>query len=452
MSEPEAQQESQAHRAENRNLWTTRAGNAPLWTACGTPRFRSTPDSGKSYFPHILLRRRPSVEISCQRRRQTLLTLVASGPASVTVTGWKTHLIDDQGGCGLSWRSTVPADSCWSGFVLRMTTSPLAADVSGCRDIRWLDLAAGCQGLPEQIAALCRTSTSAYWARAAPVPWPRPAGKFFGIRRVPPCGAQRTARGAGCCDTRAVVAAASLPVRGGSRGPGRRIAADLGRAHGTHRPCPLTCVETWRSRGEAVGERCGPSGARGGRPRGGGPLGVEPLGGGPRGGGQGPDAQRRPCVALLLPVPRQAPRRRDCARRRRARQPDRQQVPDKIKGLSCGSAGRTMPPRLCTGWVGSRTSTGRRRAGTRARRQPWSLIEVGGRKIAYRRAGGGHPLVLLHGAWSDGREWRPQLAELPDEFDVIAWDAPGCGGSDDPPPEDGHGRLRRRRRGPDHRP
>ena len=65
------------------------------------------------------------------------------------------------------------------------------------------------------------------------------------------------------------------------------------------------------------------------------------------------------------------------------------------------------------------------------------LIEVGGRKIAYRRAGGGHPPVLLHGAWSDGREWRPQLAELPDEFDVIAWDAPGCGGSDDPPPKIG---------------
>jgi pimeloyl-ACP methyl ester carboxylesterase len=65
------------------------------------------------------------------------------------------------------------------------------------------------------------------------------------------------------------------------------------------------------------------------------------------------------------------------------------------------------------------------------------LIEVGGRKIAYRRAGGGHPLVLLHGAWSDGREWRPQLTGLPDEFDVIAWDAPGCRGSDDPPPEMG---------------
>ena len=86
-SELEAQQERPAGGAENRNLWTTRARNAPLWTTCGTPRFRTTLDSGKSYFPHILLRRGPSVEISCQRRRQGLLTLVASGPASVTVTG-----------------------------------------------------------------------------------------------------------------------------------------------------------------------------------------------------------------------------------------------------------------------------------------------------------------------------------------------------------------------------
>jgi len=62
------------------------------------------------------------------------------------------------------------------------------------------------------------------------------------------------------------------------------------------------------------------------------------------------------------------------------------------------------------------------------------LIEAGGRMIAYRRTGAGDPLVLLHGAWSDGREWRPQLTGLSDEFDVIAWDAPGCGESDDPPP------------------
>lgn len=41
--------------------------------------------------------------------------------------------------------------------------------------------------------------------------------------------------------------------------------------------------------------------------------------------------------------------------------------------------------------------------------------------------------MLLHGGWSDSRQWRPQLEALSDEFDVVAWDAPGCGGSSDPP-------------------
>lgn len=58
-------------------------------------------------------------------------------------------------------------------------------------------------------------------------------------------------------------------------------------------------------------------------------------------------------------------------------------------------------------------------------------VRIGGRTLAYRRAGDGPPLVLLHGGWSDGRAWGPQLAGLSDALDVIAWDAPGCGGSDD---------------------
>jgi pimeloyl-ACP methyl ester carboxylesterase len=60
-------------------------------------------------------------------------------------------------------------------------------------------------------------------------------------------------------------------------------------------------------------------------------------------------------------------------------------------------------------------------------------VQVRGRTVAYHRAGDGPPLLLLHGGWSDGREWAPQLEALSDEFDVVAWDAPGCGGSDDPP-------------------
>jgi len=62
-------------------------------------------------------------------------------------------------------------------------------------------------------------------------------------------------------------------------------------------------------------------------------------------------------------------------------------------------------------------------------------VDIGGRAIAYRRAGSGTPLVFLHGFLCDLRVWRRQLAELADEFDVVAWDAPGAGASPDPPAE-----------------
>lgn len=61
-------------------------------------------------------------------------------------------------------------------------------------------------------------------------------------------------------------------------------------------------------------------------------------------------------------------------------------------------------------------------------------VMVSGLRISYRRAGSGEPLVLVHGGFGfDSRSWGPQLDDLSDEFDVVAWDAPGCGGSDDPP-------------------
>jgi len=62
-------------------------------------------------------------------------------------------------------------------------------------------------------------------------------------------------------------------------------------------------------------------------------------------------------------------------------------------------------------------------------------VEVAGLRIRYQRVGQGPPLVLLHGAYEDSRIWRRQLDALSDEFTVFAWDAPGCGGSDDPPPD-----------------
>src|SRR5918996_1226003 len=60
-------------------------------------------------------------------------------------------------------------------------------------------------------------------------------------------------------------------------------------------------------------------------------------------------------------------------------------------------------------------------------------VEVAGLRIAFERAGGGPPLVLVHGTVCDGRVWRRQLDDLSDEFTVVAWDAPGCGRSTDPP-------------------
>lgn len=61
-------------------------------------------------------------------------------------------------------------------------------------------------------------------------------------------------------------------------------------------------------------------------------------------------------------------------------------------------------------------------------------VSVSGLTIAYRQAGTGEPLVLLHGGFGfDGRSWGPQLEALADEFRVVAWDSPGSGGSDDPP-------------------
>ena len=56
-------------------------------------------------------------------------------------------------------------------------------------------------------------------------------------------------------------------------------------------------------------------------------------------------------------------------------------------------------------------------------------VDIDGLSIAYKQAGQGVPLVLLHGFLCDSRCWRTQLAWLSDQFRVVAWDAPGAGGS-----------------------
>ena len=61
-------------------------------------------------------------------------------------------------------------------------------------------------------------------------------------------------------------------------------------------------------------------------------------------------------------------------------------------------------------------------------------IAVKGVRIAFRRAGTGPPLILLHGGPTDSREWSRQIGPLSVSRTVVAWDMPGCGASDDPPP------------------
>jgi pimeloyl-ACP methyl ester carboxylesterase len=60
-------------------------------------------------------------------------------------------------------------------------------------------------------------------------------------------------------------------------------------------------------------------------------------------------------------------------------------------------------------------------------------VRVGALRVAYVTAGEGVPLVLLHGGWGDHRHLRRQLEGLDGDFALAAWDAPGCGHSDDPP-------------------
>jgi pimeloyl-ACP methyl ester carboxylesterase len=64
-------------------------------------------------------------------------------------------------------------------------------------------------------------------------------------------------------------------------------------------------------------------------------------------------------------------------------------------------------------------------------------VDVEGRRITFRRVGSGPPLIFLHGAVCDSRVWRDHLEAFADEFTVLAWDAPGCGQSDDVPDDSG---------------
>ena len=59
-------------------------------------------------------------------------------------------------------------------------------------------------------------------------------------------------------------------------------------------------------------------------------------------------------------------------------------------------------------------------------------VELDSLSIGYQEKGSGQALVFLHGGVSDSRYWNRELAAFGNDFRTIAWDAPGCGVSDDP--------------------
>ncbi len=69
---------------------------------------------------------------------------------------------------------------------------------------------------------------------------------------------------------------------------------------------------------------------------------------------------------------------------------------------------------------------------------PLETVRRNGRAIACRAAGEGAPLLLLHGIGSGSASWEAQFEGLSGRFRVIAWDAPGYGGSDPLPGERPH--------------
>jgi pimeloyl-ACP methyl ester carboxylesterase len=55
---------------------------------------------------------------------------------------------------------------------------------------------------------------------------------------------------------------------------------------------------------------------------------------------------------------------------------------------------------------------------------------INGHSITYREQGSGPVMVFLHGLAGNGRSWQQQFNAFSKNHRVIAWDAPGYGGSD----------------------
>ena len=61
---------------------------------------------------------------------------------------------------------------------------------------------------------------------------------------------------------------------------------------------------------------------------------------------------------------------------------------------------------------------------------PVRYLTIDNRRLAYREAGSGPPIIFLHGLGGNSASWQPQFDAFAGSHRVIAWDMPGFGNSD----------------------
>ena len=66
--------------------------------------------------------------------------------------------------------------------------------------------------------------------------------------------------------------------------------------------------------------------------------------------------------------------------------------------------------------------------------QSINILRIKSGKISYRDLGNGETLFLLHGLAGSSESWKYQFSKFSPSYRVVAWDAPGYGGSDALPP------------------
>jgi pimeloyl-ACP methyl ester carboxylesterase len=61
---------------------------------------------------------------------------------------------------------------------------------------------------------------------------------------------------------------------------------------------------------------------------------------------------------------------------------------------------------------------------------PVKCVTIDNRRLAYREAGSGPPILFLHGLGGNSTSWGPQFEAFADRHRLVAWDMPGFGHSE----------------------